>query len=113
MAERMEKKEGGEGRRREGEEDGGGGGGRREKGEEEKEEEKRAQGVGEGGREGEDKKGVPIRGEIFTSTSFMTGTGLKKWSPPTRSFLSTTLAISVMDSEELFEASIVWLQINK
>ena len=37
----------------------------------------------------------------------MTGTGLKKWRPPNLSFLSVTLAISVIDKEEVFEAKIV------
>ena len=43
----------------------------------------------------------------------MTGTGLKKWSPPNLSFLSTELAISVMEREEVFEAKIVELEIGR
>ena len=45
-----------------------------------------------------------------TSTSFMTGTGLKKWSPPNLSFRSVTLAISVMDREEVLDAKIIDLK---
>lgn len=45
-----------------------------------------------------------------TSTSFMTGTGLKKCSPPNLSFLCTALAISVMDKEEVLEAKRVELR---
>lgn len=47
-----------------------------------------------------------------TSTSFMTGTGLKKCSPPNRSFLSVTLAISVIDREEVLEAKMVDLHVH-
>ena len=42
---------------------------------------------------------------------FMTGMGLKKWSPPNLSFLSVTLAISVMDREDVLDAKIVDLNI--
>ena len=41
----------------------------------------------------------------------MTGTGLKKWSPPNLSFLSVTLAISVIDREDVLDAKIVDLKI--
>jgi hypothetical protein len=39
------------------------------------------------------------------SSSGMTATGLKKWKPTTRSGCSRSLAISVIDSEEVFVAS--------
>ncbi len=48
-----------------------------------------------------------------TSTSFMTGTGLKKCSPPNLSFLCTALAISVMDRDEVLDANRVELQQRK
>ena len=51
--------------------------------------------------------------EPQTSTSFMTGTGLKKCSPPNLSFLSVTLAISVIDREEVLDAKIVDLKMMK
>ena len=50
---------------------------------------------------------LPYELKNRTSTNFMTGTGLKKCSPPNLSFLSVTLAISVMDREEVLEAKIV------
>ena len=40
----------------------------------------------------------------------MTGTGLKKCSPPNLSFLSVTLAISVIDKEEVLDTKIVDLK---
>lgn len=47
--------------------------------------------------------------DVQTSTSFMTGTGLKKWRPPNLSFLLVTLAISVMGREEVLLANTVVL----
>ena len=44
-----------------------------------------------------------------TSTSFITGTGLKKWSPPNLSFLPVMLAISVMGREDVLLANRVAL----
>jgi hypothetical protein len=38
----------------------------------------------------------------------MTGTGLKKCSPPNRSFLFVTEAMSWMDNDDVLEANIVW-----
>ena len=40
----------------------------------------------------------------------MTGTGLKKWRPPNRSFLSVTLAISVMGRDDVLLANSVVLR---
>ena len=42
-----------------------------------------------------------------TSTSFITGTGLKKWSPTNRSARSVWAAMSVMVSELVFDAKMV------
>jgi hypothetical protein len=42
-----------------------------------------------------------------TSTSFMTGTGLKKWSPAKRSARFVAADISVIVSEDVFEQKIV------
>ena len=50
---------------------------------------------------------------LQTSTSFMTGTGLKKWRPPNLSFLLVTLAISVMGREEVLLANTVVLHIER
>ena len=47
---------------------------------------------------------------VRTSTNFIIGTGLKKWSPPNLSFLFVTLAISLIGKEEVLDAKIVWLQ---
>lgn len=38
---------------------------------------------------------------------------MKKWSPPNLSFLSTALAISVIDREEVLDAKMVSLYINQ
>lgn len=46
----------------------------------------------------------------FTSTSFIMGTGLKKWRPPNLSNLLVALAMSVMGSEDVLLANIVRLQ---
>ena len=44
----------------------------------------------------------------MTSKSFMTATGLKKCNPPNRSILSgVDWAISLIDSEDVFDAKIV------
>ena len=43
---------------------------------------------------------------VVTSTNFIKGTGLKKWSPPNRSFLFVTLAISPIGNEEVLDAKI-------
>ena len=43
---------------------------------------------------------------LVTSTNFIKGTGLKKWSPPNRSFLFVTLAISPIGNEEVLDAKI-------
>ena len=45
-----------------------------------------------------------VSGERTTSTSFMSGTGLKKCSPTTREGRLVVAAISVMESEEVLEA---------
>ena len=50
---------------------------------------------------------------LVTSTNFIKGTGLKKWSPPNRSFLFVTLAISPIGNEEVLDAKIAWLQYKK
>ena len=50
---------------------------------------------------------------LFTSTSFMTGTGLKKWSPPNLSFLSVFFAMSVIGKEDVLLAKIVELKSEK
>ena len=42
-----------------------------------------------------------------TSTSFMTGTGLKKWRPAKRSGRFVAADISVIVSDEVFEQKIV------
>ena len=42
-----------------------------------------------------------------TSTSFMTGTGLKKWSPAKRSARCVAADISVIVSDDVFEQKIV------
>lgn len=47
---------------------------------------------------------------FITSTSFMTATGLKKCRPPNLSPLFVTLAISVMERDEVLLANIVELQ---
>ena len=44
----------------------------------------------------------------ITSTSFMSGTGLKKCSPPNRSGRADAAASSVMHSDDVFERKIVW-----
>lgn len=44
-----------------------------------------------------------------TSTSFIIGTGLKKWRPPNRSSLVVELAISVMGRDDVLLAKIVCL----
>ena len=41
----------------------------------------------------------------MTSTSFISGTGLKKWSPPKRSGRLVLAASSVTHSDEVFDAS--------
>lgn len=46
----------------------------------------------------------------FTSTSFITGTGLKKWIPPNLSSLLVELAISVMGREDVLLAKMVCLK---
>ena len=47
-------------------------------------------------------------GSVFTtSTSFMTGTGLKKWSPTNRSARDVAAAMSVIVSELVLDAKIV------
>ena len=53
------------------------------------------------------KASADVRGERTTSTSFMSGTGLKKCMPTKRSARFVTAAISVMESDEVFEAKIV------
>ena len=50
---------------------------------------------------------------LCTSTSFMTGTGLKKCRPPNLSFLPVTLAISEMEREEVLLANSVVLNEGK
>ncbi len=43
-----------------------------------------------------------------TSTSFISGTGLKKWRPANRSGRFVRAASSVMHIDEVFETMIVW-----
>ena len=43
----------------------------------------------------------------------MTGTGLKKWSPPNLSFLSVFFAMSVIGKEDVLLAKIVELKSEK
>lgn len=45
--------------------------------------------------------------KLVTSNNFITGTGLKKWSPTNLSFLFVTDAISVIESEDVLDAKIV------
>jgi len=45
----------------------------------------------------------------FTSSSLITGTGLKKCKPPNLSFLFVTEAMSWIESAEVFEVKIVCL----
>ncbi len=47
-----------------------------------------------------------VRGERTTSTSFMSGTGLKKCSPTNRVGRFVVAAISVMESDDVLEAKI-------
>ena len=49
-----------------------------------------------------------VSGERTTSTSFMSGTGLKKCSPTKRAPRRVLAASSVMESEKVLEAKIVW-----
>uniref|UniRef100_A0A6B0V3E8 Uncharacterized protein n=1 Tax=Ixodes ricinus TaxID=34613 RepID=A0A6B0V3E8_IXORI len=48
-----------------------------------------------------------VSGVLTTSKSFITGTGLKKCSPPKRSFLEVLLAISDIGNEEVLLANMV------
>ena len=48
-----------------------------------------------------------MSGERTTSTSFMSGTGLKKCRPTKRSARFVAAAISVMESDDVLEAKIV------
>lgn len=47
-----------------------------------------------------------LRRPAITSTTFISGTGLKKWNPATRSGCLHAAAIAVMDSEDVFDARI-------
>ncbi len=48
-----------------------------------------------------------LRRPAITSTTFISGTGLKKWKPATRSGRRHAAAIAVIDSDEVLEARIV------
>jgi len=52
-----------------------------------------------------------VASHLITSTSFITGTGLKKCNPPNLSTLFVALAISVIDNDDVLLANIVFLEL--